>query len=250
MLAWLFVALQGAVDPAQAVVQLQQAIRNNPAKESNYTELGNMLLRTQNFKEAAVVLEAAQARFPASAQVRLSLGVAYYGQRRFPEAIGAFLDAARRDADVEQPVAFLGRILEHAGGRADEVKSVFAAYAKNHPQNFLGHYLYGKAAADAAALRRALALNPASAECHFELGNLLEQSQDYAGARASYEQAARLAPKNPAPQYRLMRVYTRLGLATQAEAAREKHQALAAQETAELEKRQAATKHLDLRVRP
>ncbi len=248
MLALLLFALQVPADPAQAVLQLQQAIRNEPALESNYTDLGNLLLKTQNFREAAIVLETARSRFPDSAQVRLSLGVAYYGQRRFPEAVGAFLDAASRNRQAEQPVAFLGRILEHSGERSGEVIAVFEVFAKTHPQNFLGHFLYGKAAGNAQSLRRAIALQPNYWESHFELGVLLERAQEFAAATASFERAAQLAPNNPTPQYRLFRLYTKLGHAPKAAAAKNRYEVLATEEKKHLDQRQAATKHLDLKV--
>jgi tetratricopeptide (TPR) repeat protein len=249
MLAFLLLALQVPAGPAQAVVQFQQAIRADPSRESNYTDLGNLLLSTQNFKEAALVLENAKSRFPQSAQVHLSLGVAYYGQRRFPDAVAAFLDAADRDPDAEQPVLFLGRITEHAGDRAEAVKTAFQRFANKHPQNPLGHYLYGKAAADPAALKRSIALNPNIWDSHFELANLYEQAQDYSAAAAEFEKAARLSPKNPGPQYRLMRVYARLNQPAKSQAAKAQFDKLTAQEKAEADKRQAATKHLDLKVR-
>src|SRR5437763_14766530 len=93
-------------DPVRAVLELQEAIRRNPQVESNYTDLGNLLLGTQNFSEAALVLEAARARFPKSAQAALSAGVAYYGLRRFTDAVAAFIDAGRLDPNAEQPIAF------------------------------------------------------------------------------------------------------------------------------------------------
>lgn len=249
MLALLLFALQGAADPAQAVSQLQQAIRSEPGRESNYTDLGNVLLRTQNFREAAMVLENARTRFPDSAQVCLSLGVAYYGQRRFPDAVGAFLDAQKRNPDAEQPVAFLGRMLEHAGDRTEDVKGAFARFAQSHPRNFLGHFLHGKASADAAALRRSIALNPNYWESHFELGSLLEKSQNYSNAAVELEKAAQLSPRNPAPHYRLFRIYTRLGQEAKAGSARQRHELLTAQEKQEVDRRQSETKHLDLEVK-
>src|SRR5262245_58475673 len=108
----LFFALLGqdsvpSSDPAKAVITLQEAIRREPDRESNYTDLGNLLLRTQNFPQAVTILEAARIRFPKSPQVVLSLGVAYYGQRRFPDAVDAFLAAGRLAPEAEQPVAFL-----------------------------------------------------------------------------------------------------------------------------------------------
>jgi tetratricopeptide (TPR) repeat protein len=246
----LFFALlgqDGAVsssDPAKAAVALQQAIRREPDKESNYTELGNLLLRTQNFPQAADVLEAARSRFPNSAQPVLSLGVAYYGLRRFPDAVEAFLAAGRLAPDAEQPIAFLSRLQEHWNDRKPEIESLLNAYSKAHPRDPLALYALGKLRADPALLRRSLALNPGFADAHFELASVLESQRDWPAAIASYQSAAHLSPKNPAPHYRLARLYARSGDKVKAEQERALHEKLAAAERAEVDRRQAATKHL------
>jgi len=253
-LLFVMLAQQGGAalssSPAQAVVELQDAIRKNPQIESNYTDLGNVLLSTQNFSEAALVLEAAKARFPGSAQVALSLGVAYYGLRRFPDSVAAFLDAGKLDRNAEQPVAFLSRMSENWADRKDDVVRLFTAYAKNHPGNALAHFALGRATADAAELRQAIKLNPRIADAHMELGAVLETQRDLVGAIAAFRRAAELGPKNPIPHYRLSRLYARTGDAARAEAERALHEKLSAQEKAELDRRQAATQHLQLTVRP
>lgn len=243
---WILAA-QLSSDPARAVADLQAAIRAEPSKESNYTDLGNVLLSTQNFTEAIVVLEHARSRFPESAQAALSLGVAYYGSRRFSDAVGAFLDANRLAPDVEQPVMFLGRIFEHAGPREADVIAAFRTYSKANPTSALGHFLLGKAAGDEAGLRRSLALRP-NPETHFELGLLLEKQNKLPQAALELEKSCNLAPKNPIPHYRLFRLYSRLGQTTKAESHRLLHEKLTAAEKAEADKRQAATKHLKLKV--
>jgi tetratricopeptide (TPR) repeat protein len=237
-------------DPARAVVELQEAIRKNPQVESNYTDLGNLLLGTQNFSEAAIVLEAARAKFPNSAQAALSAGVAYYGLRRFSDSVAAFLAAGRLNPDAEQPVAFLSRMSDTWGDRKADVISLFTAYAQNHPRSALAHLALGRAAGDAAALKRATELNPKLADAHFELGVVLESNKHFPAAIASYDRAAELAPHNPVPHYRLSRLYARAGDAAKAEAERAIHEKLAAEEKARLDARQAATKHLKLSVRP
>jgi tetratricopeptide (TPR) repeat protein len=250
MLVLFVLAMQVSADPGKALADLQSAIRTNPSKESNYTDLGNLLLSTQNFKEAAVVLEHARTRFPQSAQAALSLGVAYYGQRRFDDAIAAFLDAAKLDPDAEQPVAFLDRMLDTAGSRESEMAEAFSAYAKRQPKNFLGHYLVGKVTKSEPELRRAIALNPKCSDCYVELGGVQESQRAFDEAAKSYTAAARLSPRDPVPHYRLSRVYARLGDAEKASAERALHEKLAAAEQAELDRRQAATRHLDLKVQP
>jgi cytochrome c-type biogenesis protein CcmH/NrfG len=186
-------------DPAQAVIQLQKAIRQNPDVESNYTELGHVLLRTQNFNEAALVLEAARVKFPKSAQAALSAGVAYYGLRRFDDAVVAFLDAGRLDPDAEQPIAFLYRLPENWGDRKDDVVHLFSGYVKRRPESAAGHLALGRASEDVAELRTAIRLNPRSSDAHIELGSVLETKRDFVGAIAAFRKAADLAPRNPVP---------------------------------------------------
>ena len=246
----LFLALLGqdgalaSSDPAKASIALQEAIRREPERESHYTELGNLLLRTQNFPQAITVLEAARARFPRSAQAVLSLGVAYYGQRRFPDAVDSFVAAGRLAPEAEQPVAFLSRLQEHWSTRKPDVEALFQAFASAQPRNALGQFALGKLRADAVLLRRAVELNPRLVEAHFELATVLESQRDWPAAITSYRAAAQLSPRNPAPHYRLARIYARTGDKVKAEHERTLHEKLVAEERAEVERRQAATKHL------
>jgi cytochrome c-type biogenesis protein CcmH/NrfG len=253
LLMLLFAQQSGAAapaSPAQVLADLQQAIRKNPEVEANYTELGNLLLRSHNFNEAALVLGAARKRFPSSAQAALSLGVAYYGLRRFPEAVDAFLEAGRLDADAEQPVRFLNRMPENWGDSRARVIELFSAFARKHPKSALAHFALGSATRNAAELRTAIRLNPRMPEGHMELGTILEAERDYNGAILCFRRAAALAPKNPVPHYRLSRLYARTGDSVRAEQERALHEKLSAEEKAELDRRQAATQHLDLSLRP
>ena len=253
LLIMLFAQQAGAAQdssPAQTVVDLQEAIRKAPDVESNYTDLGNVLLRTQNFNEAALVLEAARRKFPSSAQAALSLGVAYYGLRRFSDAVSAFLEAGRLNSNAEQPIAFLTRMPENWGEKKTDVIALFTSYAKSHPRSAMGHFALGSATRDAAELRRSIQLNPRFAGAFIELGAVLETQRDFTGAIAAFRRASALAPKNPVPHYRLSRLYARTGDSAKAEAERALHEKLSAEEKAELDRRQAATPHLKLTVQP
>jgi Flp pilus assembly protein TadD len=79
---------------------------------------------------------------------------------------------------------------------------------------------------------------------------VLERRRDFPAAIAAFRQAAELAPKNPIPHYRLARLYARTGDSARADTERALHEKLSAEEKAELDRRQAATKHLRLTVRP
>lgn len=239
-----------ASDPARTVVQLQEAIRQNPDVESSYTDLGNLLLGTQNFSEALIVLDAARKRFPHSAQPSLSAGVAYYGLRRFPEAVSALIEAGRLDGEAEQPVSFLNRISEHWGERKADVIALFSAYAQSHPNSALAHLALGRATGNSAELEKAIRLNPRSPDAQIELANILENRRDYAAAITAFRRASALAPRDPVPHYRLSRLYARTGDSAKADSERALHEKLSAEQKAELDRRQAATKHLRLTVRP
>lgn len=231
-------------DPAKAVLALQEAIRKQPDVEANYTELGNLLLRTQNFPQAIAVLEAARQRFPNNAQAALSLSVAYYGQRRFTDAVTGLLATHKIDPGLPQPVVFLHRLSEHWTDRAPEVTQVFRAYLERHPKDPMATLALGRATADETLLRQAVLLAPRMADAHFELAALLESKREFAAAIPSFERAAQLNPRNPVPHYRLSRLYARSGDRAKAEAARALHEKLVAEEKAEMDRRQAATKHL------
>src|SRR5207253_1190698 len=75
----------------------------------------------------------------------LALGVTRYGQRRFDEAITAFLKVIQLDPTVEQPYLFLGRILEQAGEHLPEITKAYEGWATRERQNAKAQLLLVKA---------------------------------------------------------------------------------------------------------
>ena len=204
--------------PTESVREMRAAIRLNPYEESYYFELARDLLKHNSSQEAIQVLEDGKKVFARSAQIELTLGVAYYSMRRFSDAVDAFLRVIRIDSGVEQPYVFLGRMLEQSEGKLPDVTAAFAALAKANPENYTAHFLYGKALAFGgqrdeaeALLRKSIGENKEFWESHFELGGVLEAKRDFAGAVREFSRAAELNPKNPGVHYRLARVYDRLG---------------------------------------
>jgi tetratricopeptide (TPR) repeat protein len=68
--------------------------RLNPYEESYYFGLARDLLKHNSAPEAIEVLEEGKKVFARSAQIDLTLGVAYYSMRRFSDAVDAFLRVA------------------------------------------------------------------------------------------------------------------------------------------------------------
>jgi tetratricopeptide (TPR) repeat protein len=204
-----------------------------------------MQLRTGDFASALATFDHARQRFPSSAQIELAYGVAAYGQRRFTDAIDAFLQVTQLDASVEQPYIFLARILEQAGDRLPRILAAYAAWEKAEPRNYLPPCLYAKALGAAgdepakveAALRRSIQLNDHYWESHFELGVLLARKREWQTAASELSRGIELNPKNAPAHFQLARVYDKLGRAELAQAERAEHQRLTAAETGVGDKR-------------
>ncbi|MBI3471032.1 MAG: tetratricopeptide repeat protein [Candidatus Solibacter usitatus] len=232
----------------EAIAELHQAVRLNRYEESHHFDLAQLLLRRQKFDAAIQTLEASRKIFARSGQLELALGVAYYGQRRFAEAVESFLRTIAIAPEAEQPYVFLSRIIDQAGERLGEIAARFAAFAKANPGSYLGCYLQAKAGlaqgGDAGRaerlLRQAIAIESRHAESHFELGGLLEKQRLWVEAAREFQRAAELSPHDPVPHYRLARIFDRLGQAERAEAERALHQRLSAEEAAAIDRRVAA----------
>ncbi len=222
-------------DSGKAANLLEAAIRRNPYDESCYFELAQFHLKQQDFAAALEALNAGRRIFDKSPQLELAAGVAYYGLRRFPEAIDAFLRTVQLDASIEQPYVFLGRMLDQSEGRLPRITQVFAAFARREPDNYLSSYLYGTALAasgdlDSAEtlLRKSIALNATYWKSHFDLGVLLGERRKFDEAADEIRAAIQLNPEDASAHYHLAQLYDRLGRPEKARAERELHSKLSA----------------------
>lgn len=200
--------------------------------DANFSfDYSQVLLRQQDFDRAAEVLAAALQAHPDDVQLILAQGVARYGQRRFEDAISAFLRVIRIDPQVERPYLFLGRMLDQAGSHLAEITSVYEQWSARNPRNAAGLLLLAKArlASDSkdqtveALLRKSIALDGANWEAHYELGVLLEGKRDWTAAAMELQRSAELDAAQAMPHYHLARVYDRLGEGEKAKAERELH---------------------------
>lgn len=256
-------AYRAAGDPGKALEAFQEAIRLNPYEETYYFDLAQLLMEHHNFDAAIRVLEASKRIIARSEQLELALGVAYYGQRRFQDAVSAFLRTIDLAPKLAQPYVYLARILEHAGERLPEIRSKFAAYAAANPKDPQAQYLYAKvliaglppggypaeAAEAEAALRRALDLKEDEWEPHLLLGTLLERKGDPEAASRELERSAALNPDNPAPRFPLARVYLALGRREEAQRQRELFKELTLKQEKAIQERAASLKKLELTVK-
>ena len=149
--------------------------------------------------------------------------------------MSAFLEVIRLDPTVEQPYVFLGRILEHAGGRLPEIIASYAAWEKKAPENYLPVFLHAKALAASSnpdapeietELRRSIELNGAFWESHLELGALLSSQSKWPEAARELSRSIELNPGQSRAHYELARVYLRMGKPDSARAERAEYERL------------------------
>lgn len=221
--------------PEEGLQSLAAAYKGEPANATISFDYAHALLEKQDFSRAADVLQPAAQANPNDPQLILALGVARYGQRRFDEAITAFLKAIELDPSIPQPYVFLGRMLDQAGDHLQVITADYQAWYQKYPKRFEPAYLLAKAklaggdTSDAERLlRQSIQEKNDYWASHFELGQLLAKQHHYPEAAAELERAVALNPKEPMPHYHLARVYERLGQADKAKAERDIHAQLTA----------------------
>ncbi len=232
----------GEAEPARS--HLESAVESMPYEESLHFDLGYFHLRHRDFDAAAAAFLHGRKYFDKSAAIELGAGIAYYGQRRFQDAVDAFLRAAELAPSMEQPHAFLSRVLQHAPYRMEDVVERLRVFHTEHSKNYLGPFLYGQillaqlgADNDAESIeaieklfRESLERREDFWEANFELGALLEKRRRYSEAEEYLRRAVELNPEASKPRYRLARVYQRLGKTEAARAERDMHRRLTEKE--------------------
>lgn len=232
-------ALVAAGQTSDGAQHLEQAWSGAPTDPQIAFDYAQVLLNAQDFTHAAKVIEAAGASNPNNTQLTLALGVARYGQRRFPEAISAFLKTITLDPRIPQPYVFLGRMLDQAGPDLPAVVADYRRWLQLEPERAEPPLLLAKALVASngngdeaeTLLRQSIRLGSHDWEAHYQLGLLLSKKRKYEKAASELETSIKLNPKEPMPHYHLARVYDRLGESDRANAEREEHKRLTASST-------------------
>lgn len=219
----------GDIASAERVLKALWAKRGSePLVAFSYAQA---LLHKLNFPGAEDAVSHALAAHPKDPQLVLVLGVAHYGERRFPEAIDDFLKVIAIDPAIPQPYEFISKMMEQTGAKLPEITRAFALHEKTVPDDAMAKLVLAKAklAADSKdpgaeqLLRQSLNLDNNQWESHYELGVFLEGKHAYQEAADELRQSIALDARQPMPHYHLARVYDRLGERDKAQAERKLH---------------------------
>jgi tetratricopeptide (TPR) repeat protein len=215
----------------QHLASAWNSANQDPAISFDYAQA---LLQKQNFTKASDVLGTSIKSNGQNAQLILALGVSRYGQRRFEDAISAFLKTIDLDPSIPQPYLFIGRMLGQAGAALPQITEDYRRWMATAPTRPEPPLLFAKALITANAdpaeaeslLRRSIQLDGNNWESHYELGVLLAKQRKYREAATELARSVELDPKQPMAHYHLARTYDRLGEPARAKAEREIHQQL------------------------
>jgi tetratricopeptide (TPR) repeat protein len=224
----------------KAARALQRAIELDPTNESYRFDFTLELLKHRSFDAAIAEAEKDVGDLPDSLRLRLILGVSYFGRGNYHNSVEAFLAAAKRFPAAELPLYCLAQAAGVTGEQTDEAQSMVSAYSQDHPVQawpycYLGQLAAQKGAAEAggremekaeALLKKSIALDPSSAESHFQLGNVYSKLTEWPDASREYRKAIELKPSLAEAHYHLAEAYRHLGDAPNAEKELRIHQTL------------------------
>lgn len=235
-----------------AANEFQAAAHLDPS-ESNLFDWGSELLLHRTLDPAVEVFHKATGRYPNSPRLAIGLGMALYSRGNYDEAVKSLLRATDLDPADARAYLFLSKAYDSSPNQAEDVIQRFRRFAQLQPENARALYYYamslwkGRRVEDATLdlhqiedlLRKAVALHPAYAEAHQQLGNLYSDQKKYTEAIPEYLKALERNPDLGDAHYRLGQAYVRTGQKDRAQEQFEVYQKLREQHVAELERQRA-----------
>jgi predicted Zn-dependent protease len=181
----------------EAIVELQDVIRQEPDASTGYLELGRAFVNRQRFQEAIPILRTAAERMPESGMAHYELALALIKTGQWDAALPEMQAAVVCTPSAAQMHFFLGAVhlrLKHV----PEATSEFDKALKIDENHFLTNLKYGemllvegKATEALPKLGRAVKVEPKSAEAHSFLADVYEklgQEQNASRERAKVAQ--------------------------------------------------------------
>jgi tetratricopeptide (TPR) repeat protein len=206
-----------------AVAALDRAIMLDPSRESNYLDVGMMLLELRRYEGAQLAAEKAVELAPASADAYRLKGLVEFRRGSMLDARKFYARAVELNPGDVQAVLGLASA-QWNDGKFAEAEETFNKALQVLPSEPLLYQNYGtmllKVAeqGDAptetravALLRKALGLDSSLAEPHYQLGSLALRKGHKQEATQELETASRLGPMISKFHYTLAQAYRALG---------------------------------------
>jgi tetratricopeptide (TPR) repeat protein len=208
----------------QAAGEYELAAKMDPSVE-NIFDWGNELLLHDALQPATQVFERGVELHPASTRLRIALGLALYSTWQYGAAFRSLTTAIDLNPKNPRPYLILGKMYDLAPVPSKTVTTVFARFAQLQPRSANALYYYALSLCEESLgrprtlarqkaetlLKKAIQIDPALAEAHFQLGMLYAAKGEYARSIGEYRASIRLNPGRADAHYRLARSLTRIG---------------------------------------
>lgn len=213
----------------EAAGELQRAALMDPS-EDNLFDWGAELLRHETLAPSLQVFRRGAELYPRSWKMQAGLGVALYLSGHNDDAAEALCRAIDIDPGNRRTYFFLFRVRNLTPDASEKVLLRFQRYAGDQPRNAEalfydaaallalrgGRAGQGDQAKAESLLHRAIALDPAFAEAHLQLGILLAETGRDEEARREYQESIAADPSLGVAHYRLGQAFMRAGDAERA----------------------------------
>jgi tetratricopeptide (TPR) repeat protein len=232
----------------EAAREYQRAAELEPS-ESNLFDWGAELLTHRAAGQAVEVFTSGNRRYPRSTRTLLGLAVALYSRGSYGQAAQRFFAAADLNPSDPAPYLFLGKVSSGAITETDGFAERLQRFAKLQPENAWANYYYAaslwkqKGSQDTAAaakvqslLEKAVRLDPHLGAAFLQLGIVLAERGNLAGAIAAYQRAIDASPSIVEAHYRLAQAYRKTGAPAKAQQEIELYRRLSRQSAQDLER--------------
>lgn len=203
-----------------AAQHYQKAVEINPS-EANLYVLVVEFLRHWTWDAAATTASYSVQKYPESTRLQLALGVAMYGDKRFPDAARVFDGLLQKDPPNTVYADMLGRTCgEIAAG--NENCAALVGFSNQHPRNSSAAFYAARQilsqphSADdldtaEKLLKRATSTDPKLAEAWYQYGLLEAERNQWAECARMQERATELQPDLASAHYQLAIAYGHMG---------------------------------------
>ncbi len=206
----------------QALEEYERAARADPENPDRYLDYSRLLMDLDRYDESEQFVREGLKTVQDTYALKIRLGSVQMMAARYQEARATFREAIASHPEIPLGYVALARTY-FKEGQTEEAARVLTAAREKLPPDFMLEYYAGlmlarldRGTEATAALEKAIRLNGAVPEPHYELGKLYLGSGRIAEARAEFERTLQLAPQHANAYYQLSRVYGRLGDAAKA----------------------------------
>ena len=210
-------AHEEAGNAPKALEVYQRAVREDPENADRYLDYTRLLIDLDRYDESEQFIRAGLGHVQDAYALNMRLGSTLMLKGEYSAARAEFSKAINSHPELALGYVAIAQAYLHERMEDEAAKELAHARAAV-PADYMVEYYYGLALGRAgqqqeaaAALQRAVGLDPKSAEAHYELGKIELALERMEAARDEFERVISLDPQHANAHYQLTRIYTRIG---------------------------------------